>query len=223
MLWTGFAALTWVVIAQPAALTSLDLRIDTAIHGLALTTAWAVDVALVLEVIGGVPVSIAVVTIVAVLLIASAGRHHSRAVRIYAATFLVLSAAGGALLNTAVKAGVDRARPPWNGLWSLEESPSYPSGHSQAGFTVWVALALVSLAVLTGRMRWLVALPLLLLGPVIGLSRTVLGVHWPSDVLGGWLLGSAWMTACAALVLVLAARQRAQHVPGQEGNPERPA
>lgn len=53
-----------------------------------------------------------------------------------------------------------------------------------------------------------VAAPVLAVGVAIGVSRTVVGVHWPTDVLGGWALGGAWMLACAS-VAVLAHSRRA--------------
>jgi membrane-associated phospholipid phosphatase len=204
--WLAFALLTWLVVTMPASLASLDLRIDAAIHDVALDLPWAVNLSLALELIGGVPASIAIVSTVTVLLLATGGGRRPWGLRTYAAGLLVLSAAGGALINTLVKNAVDRARPPWNGVWTWEDSASYPSGHAQAGITVWVALGLIALVVLSGSRRRVVALPLLLLGPVIGLSRTFLGVHWPSDVMGGWLLGGAWLATCVVVVVALAMR-----------------
>lgn len=63
-----------------------------------------------------------------------------------------------------------------------EESRSFPSGHAQTSIVVWSYLALLL------RRRWfsLIALAAVAL---IGLSRIYLGQHWPTDVLGGWLIG----------------------------------
>lgn len=205
-LWSGFALLTWLVVAEVAAVTTADLRIDTAIHDFAVDNRWAVNLALVLEAIGSVPASIAIVASVSLLLVLRA-RRRQETLPAVAAGFLVVCAGGGALIDTLVKHAVARPRPPWNGLWSVEESFSYPSGHAQAGITVWVALGLIALVLLHGRSRWLAAVPLLVLGPVIGASRLVLGVHWPSDVVGGWLLGAAWLTTAGWLVAAASVRR----------------
>lgn len=218
---TVFAGITWWVVSAPDQITAFDEAVATAVHERALANPWLVDVSLALEVLGGVPVSIAVVAVVVLaLLFKGASRHPNRPQR-YALVFLVICSAGGALLDTIIKALVDRTRPPWNGLWSLEQTPSYPSGHSQAGITVWVALGLLALVLLSGRAKWFVGLPLLFLGPLIGVSRSVLGVHWPTDVLGGWTLGAAWLSACAAAVLLWAARTAA--APSAEEGPGNPA
>lgn len=204
-LWAAFAVLTWLVVTDATAVTSADLRIDTAIHEFAVDNRWAVNLALALEAIGSVPASFMIVAAASVLLVVHAWRQR-QALPAAAAGFLIVSAAGGALISTLVKHAVDRPRPPWNGVWSLEESPSYPSGHAQAGFTVWVALGLIALVLVDGRARRLVAGPLLVLGPMIGASRLVLGVHWPSDVVGGWLLGGAWLMCCTVLAAMLVPR-----------------
>ncbi|HEX6289237.1 MAG TPA: phosphatase PAP2 family protein [Herpetosiphonaceae bacterium] len=65
-----------------------------------------------------------------------------------------------------------------------EESFSFPSGHAQTSLVAWGYL------LLTVRRRWFSALAVALI-VLIGLSRMYLGQHWPTDVLGGWLIGGA--------------------------------
>ncbi len=69
-----------------------------------------------------------------------------------------------------------------------ETSPSFPSGHAQNAVTNWGYLAIW----VRSRIFWAVAI-LLMLG--IGLSRIVLGVHFPQDVIGGWLIGLVLLAA----------------------------
>jgi membrane-associated phospholipid phosphatase len=200
-----FAALTWIVVAATNGVTAFDLDLDSAIHSAAVANPWMVDLSLVLQLVGGILFSGIVVATVLVILLGAGGLRRPFGVRTWTAAFLALSVAGGSLANTVVKSVVGRSRPPWNGMWSYEPTSSYPSAHAQGGITVWVALALVVLITVPGRVRWFVAVPLLILGPAIGVSRTALGVHWPSDVLGGWALGGAWLAASAAVVTLVAA------------------
>lgn len=62
--------------------------------------------------------------------------------------------------------------------------PAFPSGHAQGATVLWASLAFHF------RRPWLVALGLVLI-LLVSLSRLALGLHWPQDILGGWLIGLA--------------------------------
>jgi len=147
-----------------------------------------------LDIIGG---NVASVVLVAVASSALYVRRH----RLLAGYYFA-SALGGVVLCSLVKLMIDRPRPPTVGVLLPESTYSFPSGHATSGVTTFVALGVVCLVALPRRTRWWCAVPLLVLGPVIGVSRIALGVHWPTDVLGGWLLGTAW-TSFVALGIVL--------------------
>jgi membrane-associated phospholipid phosphatase len=111
---------------------------------------------------------------------------------------------GGVLLNRAVKAAVGRQRPELAEPVAQVGGYAFPSGHtmdSAIGVTVLLLLVLllVLLPVLGSRWRRHAVLAGVLLVVAVGLSRLVLGAHWLSDVLGGWILALVWMLALVAL------------------------
>jgi len=108
---------------------------------------------------------------------------------------LIVAASLVRLLATVQKEVFDRARP---GVehWMMETSASFPSAHSANSAATYLAIALL----LGGKRAVLAGAALLTL--VVGMSRMVLGVHWPSDVIGGWAFGSA-----IALIVVLAGQR----------------
>ena len=113
------------------------------------------------------------------------------------AAFAIIAFTGSALLNLATKAFFQRQRP---SLWESiapESTFSFPSGHAMGSMTL--AMVVVLLAWRT-RWRWPVFVPAVAFAGLVGLSRLYLGVHYPSDVLGGWAAGLAW-TAGVYLVL----------------------
>ena len=124
------------------------------------------------------------------------------------ALFLFGVTLSAALVNTGLKEIVDRTRPPaMLAAVSLPHSASFPSGHAVIGLTLGGALAIIvimefGLARGIGPAALLVAF-----GALIGVSRVYLGVHWLSDVLGGWLLALAWLSAWSAGWLWLLVRR----------------
>jgi len=120
-------------------------------------------------------------------------RHHARL-----AVFLLVTTAGGGLLDTIVKVAVDRPRPSLVDPVATAHGKSFPSGHSMSSTIVYGALLLVFLPVLSRRMRPVLIGAAMALVGAIGFSRLALGVHYISDVLGGYVLGMAWLVASVA-------------------------
>lgn len=122
-----------------------------------------------------------------------------------------VSTAGAVLIATVDKVLVGRPRPPTHHLEHVT-SASFPSGHTMQAGAVLTALLIVYLCSKPGRAGAVAATTAtagLVLG--IGFSRIYLGVHYPSDVVGGLLLGVAWAAVTASLVWV----GRRDHCPMQ--------
>jgi undecaprenyl-diphosphatase len=116
-----------------------------------------------------------------------------------AGIWLAVTLAGAFVLDLTLKFAFHRPRPvPFFG--PIPRTYSFPSGHSLFSFCFYGVLA----GLLAGRVRsiparfmiWLVAAGLVL---AIGLSRIYLGVHYPSDVIAGYLAGTIWAASMVAL------------------------
>lgn len=117
-----------------------------------------------------------------------------------AIVLLVAGVLGADAINRVLKSTFDRPRPE---LFVLETpfarpvSASFPSGHATAAIAFYLVVAfLLGHLGGTGRFRWLVNVLAGVLVLAIGASRMYLGVHYPSDVLAGWLIGFVWVTLC---------------------------
>lgn len=114
-----------------------------------------------------------------------------------ALVLLVITVIGGGLLDLGLKLIVGRGRPTIVPHLINVDSYSFPSGHSLMSMAVYLVLAaLLSPQLPDRRTRVYVIAVALFLTCIIGVSRVYLGVHYPSDVLGGWSLGLAWATLC---------------------------
>ncbi len=115
----------------------------------------------------------------------------------HAALMVALSVAGGLALSQAMKWGFDRPRPDLVPHGSYIYTQSFPSGHTMLAAVVYLTLgALLARTQPQVRVKVFLLVFAGVLTVLIGVSRIYLGVHWPTDVLGGWMLGAAWAALC---------------------------
>jgi undecaprenyl-diphosphatase len=110
------------------------------------------------------------------------------------AMLLLVITVGGRLIIEGMKIAVGRPRPELEPYPVYVTSLSFPSGHAGNAMLTFLALALV----VPGRSRPALVGLAALGGIAVGLTRPLLGVHWPSDVVGGWAFAVAWTIICLA-------------------------
>ena len=104
-------------------------------------------------------------------------------------------------LSELQKYWIARARPDLGAHLVVVKTSSFPSGHATSSMIFYLTMALA----LTVGTRWHrpAVAGAILLSLLVGTSRVMLGVHWPSDVIGGWAFGMLWVL----LTLRLAGRR----------------
>jgi len=136
----------------------------------------------------GSSVFLTLATILVVVLFVK--RKWQREAKLFAITMI-----GASILNTSLKLVFQRPRPvPFFNLLA-PESYSFPSGHSLASCCFYGALAALLTAKMENRrlkiVTWIIGVTIFLL---IGLSRIYLGMHYPSDVIAGYLAAAVWVS-----------------------------
>jgi len=115
------------------------------------------------------------------------------------AILLIVSAAGGLVLNGVLKLGFDRPRPDVFVHSVHTVSSSFPSGHAMSSAIVYGTVAYLAARLHRRRWaRWLVMLFAFIVIVLISASRIYLGVHYPSDVVAGVIIGLSWAAFCMA-------------------------
>jgi undecaprenyl-diphosphatase len=134
-------------------------------------------------------------------------------------TFAIAAAAlSGMLISTLLKNVFQRARPGPDVVPQLVviDSASFPSGHSMMSAVVYLTLGAILATVAEGRRLKIYCLAVaLILTLLVGSSRVLLGVHWPSDVLAGWTAGLVWALICWLVIRVLQAEGRVEDETGE--------
>jgi membrane-associated phospholipid phosphatase len=144
--------------------------------------------------------------VVAIIAIAAGLVLWRRGLPVVVAAAPAIAFAIAAVIGDLAKRLVDRGRPPVSLRLIVEGEPSFPSGHATNAAAVYLTLGLVLAVFVLKRplVRVAVVAGAAVLAGVVGASRLVLGVHWPSDVLAGWALGAvvAFAVTMATALLV---------------------
>ena len=121
-----------------------------------------------------------------------------------AALYVGAASVGAILLSSGLKEAFDRPRPDLVPHGAMVYTSSFPSGHSTMSAAVYLTLGLVaSRFVPRRRLKVLLIGVGIIVTAAVGVSRVYLGVHWPSDVLGGWALGTCWALVCWCVAIWL--------------------
>ena len=190
-----------VYLSKQAAFQGWDLALTQRIHG---QEQFLVSQAISgLSDMGG---SILVFLILQIAVLLGIRRHWS-ALALWLGTL-----SSGYLLNLLLKQLLQGPRPHLEDVTILEQSTGFPSGHTMMALMAYGLLAYGVWPLLRQpRQRWILAATLALLILLIGYSRMYIGVHYFSDVVGGYAAGLFWLSVCLMLNAVVRA------VPGMRG------
>ncbi len=111
----------------------------------------------------------------------------------------LIAIGGGQVLNLLLKSFFARPRPTFAAPLVIEQFYSFPSGHAMMSFIAYGMLAYILFVMIRNNYaRIIVILAALVIIGLIGISRIALGVHYFSDVIAGYAVGSLWIISCVS-------------------------
>lgn len=189
-----FGVLLALVRSHSSGLQSADQSVAAHTHTLAVNHHGLVTFLKEVSTIGAPRTFWVLVGVLAVVLI------FRRAARL--AVWAGVTMAGAALLDNVIKTLADRARPHFSNPVASAPGRSFPSGHALESFAGVAILLIVLLPVLRPAWRRVAVAVAVAVVALIGFARVTLGVHYLSDVVGGWIFAAGWVAAtCAAFRL----------------------
>lgn len=133
------------------------------------------------------------------------------------ATYVAVTGLGLAALDPGVKALVARARPMVDIPVPSAPGGSFPSGHAMTSIVTCGVLLLVFLPAIPSRRRRPAIAIAAAIVVIVGISRVSLGLHYPSDIVAGWLLGLLWLSVTTAAFRARRAQENCRTAPLLDG------
>lgn len=122
---------------------------------------------------------------------------------------LLAAALGGLLLSSLLKHFISRPRPDVVPHLSQVYTSSFPSGHSMLSAVIYLTLGTLLASVIPRTILKVYVISVaILLTILVGLSRIYLGVHYPTDVIAGWIAGLSWALFCWSIARWLQSRNQ---------------
>lgn len=113
------------------------------------------------------------------------------------ALVILITAASGEVANNILKNFFERTRPDVVPHLRSVDSTSFPSGHAMESAIIYLTLGAMLMRIVEGRLTKIYCMGMaIFLTFLVGVSRVYLGVHYPTDVIGGWIFGFAWASIC---------------------------
>lgn len=144
--------------------------------------------------------------------------------RYHLAILVVIACLGAVVADSVIKLGFNRPRPDLVPHLMVVYQSSFPSGHSMASAATYLTLGALMARVQPQLRLKVYCMALAIVTMVlVGFSRVYLGVHWPSDVLGGWTAGAVWALGCWLIGWLLTTyilRRRTDAVPPTPSSPD---
>lgn len=161
----------------------------------------------------GGPLIVTIVTAAAALL-AAAVRRSWGPVLVAGVTLT-----GTGIMTVVLKARLGRPRPPLHDALAAADGYAFPSGHAA---TAAAAFGVLAFLVAAGLQRWVARIAVwaaaAMLTMLVGISRVYLGVHWTTDVLGGWVFGVLWLAVVLSAWFVFSMYRPGTVAPGMRAD-----
>jgi undecaprenyl-diphosphatase len=157
---------------------------------------WLEQTAVELTALGGYPFIVLLTLIVA--------GYLGVVAKPWAAVYVLVSISGGAALSAVLKEFFNRPRPEIVEQLVATHTASFPSGHAMVGTVTYLTLGALLLRYARTRLEMIYIVCVVgFIAVSVGFTRVYLGVHWPSDVIAGWALGTSWAALVWCVVTII--------------------
>jgi membrane-associated phospholipid phosphatase len=200
MCFVGAGVIAYAVTTNWDSMMDSDQNIGQYMFDIARNNEVVANAAWIWHTLGTTNVLMPIILVVGLILLAT--KHWGFAL------YLACTSLGGVLISELAKHAVERERPVWPDPLFTETGFSFPSGHAMAGIYAWAVFGIIAVYLFRGWPGTVACWVLIVFGLLMAPSRLLLGVHWTSDVVAGWLLALGWVLIVTSGAILLSSRRQ---------------